>query len=128
MPLYSFTHPETGEIKDIFFHMDEEPKEFTDKEGTPWNREWSSPQLNTQGSVDPWSNADFVNKTAGKGTMGDLLDRSKELSDQRAQEAGGKDPIKEKYYKKYAKDRGGAPHPDKMKKTFENKNIKIELD
>ena len=94
MPLYSFSHPQTGEIKDIFFNMKDEPKEFTDEDGVKWSREWSSPQLNTQGSIDPWSNADFVNKTAGKGTMGDLLDRSKELSDQRAQEAGGKDPEK----------------------------------
>ncbi len=108
--------------------MKDEPKEFTDEDGTKWNREWAPPQVNGQGSIDPWSNADFVNKTAGKGTMGDLLDRSKELSDKRAQEAGGKDPVKEKYYKQYAKDRGGAPHPDKMKRSFENKNIKIELD
>tara|TARA_B100001094_G_C17955311_1_gene682675 strand:+ start:87 stop:413 length:327 start_codon:yes stop_codon:yes gene_type:complete len=108
--------------------MKDEPKEFTDEGGTKWNREWAPPQVNGQGSIDPWSNADFVNKTAGKGTMGDLLDRSKELSDKRAQEAGGKDPVKEKYYKQYAKDRKGAPHPDKMKRSFENKNIKIELD
>jgi predicted nucleic acid-binding Zn ribbon protein len=128
MPLYPFAHPGTGEIKDIFFHMNEEPKEFTDKEGVRWRREWNSPQLNTQGSIDPWSNSDFVDKTKGKGTMGDLLDRSAELSDKRAQEVGGKDPLKEKYYKKYAKDRKGSPHPDTVNKTFENKNFKIELD
>ena len=61
-------------------------------------------QLNTEASIDPWNNADFVNKTAGKqGTYGDLMDRSAELSAQRASQNGGVDPVKEKYYKNYSK-------------------------
>ncbi len=127
MPLYLFIHPDTGETKDIFFHMGDE-KVYTDEDGVVWRREFHSPQLNTQGSIDPWSNSDFVNKTNAKGTIGDLLDRSSELSQKRADEAGGVDPIKEKYYKKYSKERNGAVHPDKIPKTFEDKNIKIELD
>ena len=60
-------------------------------------------------------------------TMGQLWDESAVASEKRARVAG-KDPIKEKYYKKYSKERNGAVHPDKMPKTFEDKNIKIELD
>ena len=127
MPLYPFSHPDTGEIKDVFFHLKDE-KKYIDDSGVEWVREFHSPQLNTQGSIDPWSNADFVNKTNKKGTVGELLDRSADLSRQRAEQNGGVDPIKQKYYENYSKTRKGSKHPDQMPKTFEDKNIKIELD
>ena len=127
MPLYPVRNPSTGEIQDIFFHMDDD-KKYIDNSGVEWIREYNSPQLNTQGSIDPWNNADFVNKTNKEGTIGDLLDRSADLSRQRADQNGGVDPIKEKYYDNYSKTRKGSKHPDKMPKTFEDKNIKIELD
>ena len=128
MPIYIFSNPETKELKEVFFHMDDE-KKYIDEQGLEWDRELSSPQLNTQGSIDPWSNNDFVNKTADmKGTVGDLLDKSSELSNQRAQENGGVDPLKKKYYENYSKERKGAKHLDQVKKTYENKNVKIEFD
>ena len=35
-----------------------------------------SSQLSCEASIDPWSNADFVNKTANKkGSYGDLMDQ-----------------------------------------------------
>lgn len=127
MPMYIFQHPETEEYREEFFSMNDE-KKYTDDNGVEWNRVWSAPQLCTEAPIDPWSNADFVNKTANtKGTLGDMMDRSKELSDKRANENGGVDPVKEKYYKDYSAKRGGAVHSDKDKKTFENKHIKIEL-
>lgn len=127
MPLYLFSHPETGETQDVFFNMNED-KVFIDSEGVQWKREFHSPQLNTQGSIDPWSNADFVNKTNKQGTVGDLLDRSADLSRERADQNGGVDPVKEKYYENYSKTRKGSKHPDQLPKSFEDKNIKIELD
>lgn len=128
MPIYIFSNPETKELKEVFFHMDDE-KKYIDEQGLEWDRELSSPQLNTQGSIDPWNNNDFVNKTADmKGTVGDLLDKSSELSNQRAQENGGVDPLKKKYYENYSKERKGAKHLDQVRKTYENKNVKIEFD
>ena len=127
MPMYTFEHPESGETKDVFFGMNDD-KIHIDEDGVEWKRVLHSPQLNTTSSIDPWSNSDFVNKTANtKGTLGDLMDRSSELSAQRAQENGGVDPIKEKYYKKYSEERRGAVHPDK-KKSYESKNVKIDFD
>ena len=127
MPMYIFSNPKTKEVKEVFFHMEDE-KKYVDEDGLEWNRELSSPQLNTQGSIDPWSNSDFVNKTSdSKGTLGDLMDRSKELSNQRAKENGGVDPLKKKYYENYSKERKGAKHIDEVKKTYENKNVKIEF-
>ena len=127
MPLYLFSHPDTGEMKEVFFQMNDE-KVYIDENDIQWTREYHSPQLKTQASIDPWNNADFVNKTNNKGTMGDLLDRSAELSRKRADQNGGVDPVKEKYYENYSKKRKGSKHPDQMPKTFEDKNIKIELD
>ena len=127
MPLYTFSHPETEEIKDVFFHMNDE-KKFIDEDGVEWRREYMSPELNTTGSTDPWDSKQFVEKTgATKGTVGDLLDRSADLSKERASQNGGVAPVKEKYYKNYAKIRNGAIHEDKKPKSFENKHIKIDL-
>jgi len=128
MPIYLFQNPKTEEVKEVFFGMNDE-KIYTDENGLEWNRIYSLPQLNTESTIDPWSNADFVNKTANtKGSVGDLLDRSAELSDKRASENGGVDPLKKKYYDNYSKQRNGAKHPDQIKKTYESKNVKIDFD
>ena len=125
MPLYVFQNPNTGENVEVFFHMDEE-KEYIDEEGLKWSRVLLSPQLNTEASIDPWSNDDFVNKTSNtQGSIGDLMDRSQELSFKRSEEHGGVDPVKEKYYKKYSEKRNGAKHQDQMQK-FENKDVKVD--
>lgn len=127
MPMYIFQNPETKEYTELFFSMNDE-KKYTDDNGLEWKRVWSIPQLSTEASIDPWDNADFVNKTSNtKGTLGDMMDRSQELSQKRAEQNGGVDPVKEKYYKNYSKERGGAVHPDKETKTFENKHIKVDL-
>ena len=128
MPLYLFQNPNSEEIKEIFFGMNDE-KKYIDESGIEWKRIYSLPQLNTESSIDPWNNADFVNKTANmKGTVGDLLDKSSELSAQRADQNGGVDPLKKKYYENYSKQRGGAKHHTENKKSFENKHIKIDFD
>ena len=41
-----------------------------------------------------------------KGNFGDMFDYSKELSDRRAKDHGGVDPVKEKYFKNYEKKTG----------------------
>lgn len=127
MPLYLFKDPNSEEIKEVFFGMNDE-KKYIDKDGVEWQRTYSLPELKTEPSIDPWNNSDFVNKTANmKGTVGDLLDKSSELSEQRADQNGGVDPLKEKYYKNYSKQRGGAKHHTEKKKSFENNDIKIDF-
>lgn len=127
MPLYTFSNPNNGETIDVFFHMDDK-KIYIDESGLEWNREYYSPELNMTGKTDAWNSKQFVEKTGKtQGTVGDLLDRSAELSKERASQNGGLDPLKEKYYKNYTKERNGAIHPDKNPKTFENKHVKIDL-
>ena len=127
MPLYTFSHPQSGETIDIYFKMNEK-KEYIDEHGTTWVREYYSPELNTTGKTNPWDSKQFVEKTGKtRGKMGDMMDLSAELSKERASQNNGVDPVKEKYYKQYSKERMGSTHPDKLKKTFENKHIKIDL-
>lgn len=126
MPIYLFKHPDKEEYEEVFFGMNDK-KEYTDESGIQWQRVFLGSQLSTEAKVNPWDNADFVNKTGSKkGTIGDMLDLSRDLSEQRAKENGGIDPVKQDYYKNYSKQRGGAKHPDQVKKTFENKHIRID--
>lgn len=127
MPTYVFRHPCDEETIELFFHMNDE-KEYIDNEGIEWERVFLASEVNAQSKIDPWNNEDFVKKTGdSEGTLGDLMDRSAELSAKRAEEAGGTDPVKEKYYKNYAKDRKGALHADKMN-TYETEKFKVNYD
>jgi predicted nucleic acid-binding Zn ribbon protein len=128
MPIYIYEHPETGEHIEVLQSMKEEHT-YKDEEGVEWRRVFLSSELNTTGNIDPWNKNDFMNKTAGdSGSMGDLMDRSKDLSEMRAQQNGGVDPVQQKYFEDYKKRRGGKAHPSQKKKTIENKNFKIDFD
>ena len=54
-----------------------------------------------------------------------MFDYSKELSDKRADQNGGVDPVKKKYFENYSKQRNGAKHVQDMQ-TYESKTVKIE--
>lgn len=129
MPNYVFKHPDKEEYEELFFHMNDEPKEYIDKMGVEWKRVFHCPQISAAGSFDPWDSDGFVNKTRDmQGTVGDLLDKSAELSHERAEQNGGVDPVKQKAYDKYAKARGGRRHrQETVEKGYESKNIKIEF-
>lgn len=108
MPLYSFQSPTTGEIIDIYFGMND-PKEYRDSEGVLWERVWEKPHATVHGNSDPFDSKAFVEKTRNmKGTVGDLWDMSRELSEKR----GGKenDPIRKDALKKNSAERGGKEH------------------
>lgn len=127
MPIYIYQNPITEELVEVVQSMSEDHIYF-DENGLEWKRVFISSQLNTNGTIDPWSSNDFVNKTANtKGSYGDLMDRSSELSEKRAKENGGVDPVKNKYFQNYAKSRGGTPHPKDPRRTAkESKNFKID--
>lgn len=127
MPLYLFQHPTTEEIAELFFGMNDE-KKYVDPDGCEWKRVYSLPQLSTESSFDPWDHNDFVNKTAKmKGSVGDLMDKSAELSERRADTNGGIDPMKQNYFKNYSKTRNGAKHHLDKPKSYENKDVKIDF-
>jgi len=127
MPLYTYRNPETGEEVDIIQGMNE-VHEFTDGNGLKWDRVFYAPNASIDTKTDAFSQQKFVERTAAKkGSYGDLLDYSAEMSAKRAEQAGGIDPVKKQYLEDYSKKRNGAKHLADKPKIIENKNIKIDL-
>lgn len=113
MPSYSYSHPKTKKIIDIFQSMTEEHI-YIDKDGIQWDRVFYSPQASIDGNIDPFSERQFIEKTQKPDTIGALWDRSKELSEKRAKANGGVDPIRKKAEKDYSKARGGKKYRKKI--------------
>ncbi len=91
MPLYSYINDETGEIVELLQTMGE-PHEYVFA-GVAWRRLFEPPQLAKDMRVDPFSMSKFMDKTSNGGSMGDIWDRASDLSQARAEKAGGIDPI-----------------------------------
>ena len=127
MPIYTYRRESTGEYIDVLQSMNEAHEyRGQNNDEDDWKRVFYSPNASIDTNIDPFSSKDFNDRTASKkGTVGDMLDYSKEMSQKRADLAGGKDPIKEKYFENYSKERRGAKHPEQMK-SFESKSVKID--
>lgn len=114
MPNYPYISQSTGEERDFFYRMKDVPASnvLIEADGQKWKRQMVASQLAVAGlkPIDPHSPKQFVEKTgAMKGTVGDMWDLSKELSEKRAAK-DGTDKVKETYYKNYSKNRRGTPH------------------
>ena len=118
MPLYIFSHPETGAIKEVMQRMTD--SHVYSENGVEWTREFVSPNASVDTKIDAWDSNDFVNKTANKkGTLGSIWDKSAELSEKR-KGTSGVDPIREAQYEKYKK-QTGKPHINKIKENAAKK-------
>lgn len=127
MPVYTYKRKSTDEHCDVFQSMNDKHEYFGENgDEDDWIRVFYSPCASIDSQIDPFSSKQFAEKTGTKkGTYGDLLDRSAEMSNRRAELAGGKDPVKEKYFENYSKERKGAKHPEQMK-SFESKTVKVD--
>jgi hypothetical protein len=118
MPFYLFKNPITKEIVEVFQAMKDEHI-FIDSNGIEYERIYTIPQASIDSKIDAFSSSDFVEKTRNKkGTIGDLWQASRELSEKRGGSAN--DPVKEKFYKNYAKEHG-VKHADQIKKEKKDK-------
>jgi len=115
MPTYIFQHPVSKEYKEIIQGINDEHI-YKDEYGVVWNRIFTIPQLNTEGTLNvDCTDKQFAEFTKNKkGTIGDLWDRSSELSEKR-KKIYGEDPLKKKYVNSWKKKRKGKRHP-----TLEN--------
>jgi len=111
MPTYIFQHPVSKKTIEIIQSIKEEHI-YIDQDGVAWERVFTVPQLNTQDKLNEASSSkDFARVTSSqRGNFGDLMDRSKELSERR-KKIYGKDPVKEKHFKDWSKKRRGKIHP-----------------
>lgn len=112
MPFYIFKKESTGEVKEVFFRMNDE-KVFIDDSGEEWKRVFTVPQAVVdplESSINPHSMNDWMNKTSQKKgtTVGEMWDLSTELSKKRAKDLG-RDPLKEKKIQEHKQKYGSRP-------------------
>ena len=111
MPLYTYINPKTKQTIDLVQSVHDEHI-YIDKNGLKWDRVFTAPEVNTHGTLKAeTTDKQFSEYTKNqKGTLGDLWDRSSELSEKR-KKVYGQDPVKNKYYKDWSKKRKGKVHP-----------------
>tara|TARA_Y100000401_G_scaffold48903_1_gene38034 strand:- start:4316 stop:4696 length:381 start_codon:yes stop_codon:yes gene_type:complete len=126
VPIYVYKHPEEELYEEVLQGMND-PHVFS-KDGVEWQRVFLSPNASISSNSDPFNSNAFLDKTANmKGTVGDMMDYSAELSEKRAEKSGGVDPIRKKHFDNYEKS-VGKKHLNDGPKSFENKHIKVDLD
>ncbi len=134
MPVHEFIHEASGERISIFVPIkaavEEHQKQIVD--GREYKRVYDEPPLigkdmhHNDGTFN-----DFRKATDGKNVrMGDLYDISKEMSEKRAHQNGGLDPVKERMYKDYER-KFKKKHPEvskreQRKKIREKFGVRIE--
>ena len=129
MPLYSYIDERDGTVIELVQKMTDVHEAFA-KDGYKLKRIFHIPNYAIDSSINAFSAKDFNRATLNKkGSLGDLMDLSKEMSEKRAQQAGGLDPVKEKFYDNYQKVRK-TKHPEVRKRELKEKlkdNKFIEL-
>jgi predicted nucleic acid-binding Zn ribbon protein len=112
MPIYIFQNPKTQETIEVVQRMTEKHA-YTDSDNLEWNRVWLTSSINMDGTISAWSSNDFHKTTENKNyTMGEMWDKSAELSAARAGKNGGVDPVKEQWKKDYSKQRKGTKYSE----------------
>tara|TARA_Y100000310_G_C20372948_1_gene664380 strand:+ start:382 stop:717 length:336 start_codon:yes stop_codon:yes gene_type:complete len=109
MPEYIYENPETKEQISVFQSVHEAHEYEVD--GVAYDRVYTIPHASIDTKIDANSESDFVEKTKAK-TYGELWDHSAEMSSRRKQQNQGKDPVKQKFFDKNSKKRGGKKHID----------------
>ena len=110
MPTYLFIHPDTEEEKEVFQKIGE-PHFYVDEQGIEWKRIFTAPNVAFDTQTDPFSKKDFQRQTDKKGNLGDLYDQAREAAAKRKEKLGH-DPVQEKWFKDYSKQRNGKKHPN----------------
>lgn len=106
MPLYIFSNPKNGDLIEVVQGIND-PHEYTDKKGQKWERVFTVPNAAIDTEIDPFSPQEYAQKTGkSKITYGELLEKSKELSDKRTQKLGY-DPVKKDFIQREKKRRHG---------------------
>ncbi len=133
MPLYVFARVDNPSVtQDLHYSMHTAPSvgKVVTVDGIKWRRIFTKPQASFDTKCDPYSAKDFSKATNKPGTVGDLHDRSKEMSIKRAEKEGGTDPVRERYFADYTRRRRGTIHPEQKReqsvKKLAAKGIKVD--
>lgn len=128
MAIYLYSNPSNEhEIHEVFQSMKDDHVYFVN--GVRWDRVWTKPQASFDVKNDPFSSKDFIKATSNKrGSYGDLLDFSKEMSEARKNKLGGHDPVESRFHKQWSKERKGKKHPDVARREGIAKLNKLGVD
>lgn len=123
MPIYLFKNPKSNKIVQVYQEMNAEHS--YSENGIKYERVFTVPNAAIDSEIDPNSAQQFVEKTGKmKGTLGEIWDYSKELSEKRAK-SSGVDPVREKAEASYSKKRKGIKYKEKVSPS---EMPKIQLD
>lgn len=112
MPIYLFKNPNTGKVVSVIQGMNEDHS--YSENGIKYERVFTIPNASIDSQIDPYSSNQFIEKTGKmKGTLGEIWDYSKEMSEKRSRVTGS-DPIKEKAEAAYSKKRRGIKYKEKV--------------
>ncbi len=133
MPQYAFTRVDDPSVtQDLFYAMKDVPSvgSVVKIDGVKWRRVFTKPRMSVDTKVDPFSAKDYIKATNKNSIVGDLWDRSKELSLKRAEKEGGTDPVKQKFYRDYSRRRKGNKHPEQKREESVKalKKVGLNLD
>lgn len=126
MPQYIFCNPlQEDQTVEVFFHMNDK-KFYIDENGVEWRRVFTVPQASIDSDIDPNNRQEFARRAAKYSTIGDLADKSRELSEKRKSKEGF-DPVEKKFFSDYSAARKGAKHPLDKPKKIENKHLTVDF-
>ena len=107
MPIYTFEHPDTGEVREVLQKMTDSHE--YEAEGVEWRRVWACPNAAIDSEIDGSKENFLKHISERKGTYGEVMDASREASEKRIKKYG-RDTVKEKYFKEYSEKRHGMKH------------------
>jgi methyl-accepting chemotaxis protein len=120
MPVYCYIDDETGDIHEVVQGMNDLHEYYYN--GKKLRRIYFAPNASIDTNVS--SENSFIEKTAKmRGTVGDIQDYSRELSEKRG---GFNDPIRQQYYKNYSSKRKGVKHPEVLQKERKERIKNLE--
>lgn len=127
MPVFDFIHEATGEtISVLVRHTEPDIARHEQVVGDKiYKRVYAAPLAASNSRPNDGTQQDFDRLvTDKKMTVGDAWKVSAELSERRAAQHGGVDPVKEQFYKDYKKKTGGE-HADVKKRKAVAQTQKI---
>lgn len=123
MPIYLFKNPTSDKIVQVYQEMNAEHS--YSENGIKYERVFTVPNAAIDSEIDPNSAQQFVEKTGKmKGTLGEIWDYSKELSEKRSR-SSGVDPVRQQAEASYSKKRKGIKYKEKVSPS---EMPKIQLD
>lgn len=127
MGVYIYHHEGKGETVEVFQKMTD-VHVYSGVSGNEegWRRIYTVPQAIVDSNFDPNNREEFMRRGAKYSTLGDLMDKSRELSEKRA-EKEGEDPKRRKFFDEYSKTRNGAKHPLDRPKKLDSKYATVDL-